>query len=115
MEAKMADALDAKMKVDSQLSELLRKSGNADQHEKQMAMLEADRDARAAEAKAATEPLASAEAQLARIRGTYQDIIHERDELQATEESLSSDARVAAQGAQLTGDWQPRYKNAADQ
>ncbi len=115
LEAQMADALDAKMKVDSQLSELLRKSGSADQHEKQMAMLEADRDARAAEAKAATEALASAEGQLARIRGTYEDIIHERDELQAKVESLSSDARVAAQGSQLTGDWEARYKSAADQ
>jgi hypothetical protein len=115
LEAQMADALDAKMKVDSQLSELLRKSGSADQHEKQMAMLEADRDARAAEAKAATEALASAEGQLARIRGTYEDIIHERDELQAKVESLSSEARVAAQGSQLTGDWEARYKSAADQ
>jgi hypothetical protein len=115
LEAQLADALDAKMKVDSQLSELLRKSGSADQHEKQMAMLEADRDARAAEAKAATEALASAEGQLARIRGTYEDIIHERDELQAKVESLSSEARVAAQGSQLTGDWEARYKSAADQ
>jgi hypothetical protein len=115
LEAQMADALDAKMKVDSQLSELLRKSGSADQHEKQMAMLEADRDARAAEAKAATEALASAEGQLARIRGTYEDIIHERDELQGKVESLSSEARVVAQGSKLTGDWEARYKSAADQ
>jgi myosin heavy subunit len=115
LEAQMADALDAKMKVDSQLSELLRKSGSADQHEKQMAMLEADRHARAAEAKAATEALASAEGQLARIRGTYEDIIHERDELQGKVESLSSEARVVAQGSKLTGDWEARYKSAADQ
>jgi hypothetical protein len=115
LEAQAADALDAKMKVDSQLSELLRKSGSADQHEKQMAMLKADRDARAAEAQAATKALASAEAQLAKIRGTYDDIIHERDELQAKVESLSSDARMAAQGSQLTGDWEARYKSAADQ
>jgi hypothetical protein len=115
LEAQAADALEAKMKVDAQLSELLRKSGSADQHEKQMAMLKADRDARAAEAKAATEALASAEAQLAKIRGTYEEIIHERDQLQAKVESLSSDARVAAQGSQLTGDWEARYKSAADQ
>src|SRR6202171_6053796 len=115
LEAQAADALDAKMKVDSQLSELLRKSGSADQHEKQVAMLKADRDARAAERRAATEALTSAEAQLAKIRGTYQDIIRERDELQAKVESLSSDARMAAQGSQLHGDWEARYKSAADQ
>ena len=111
MEAQMTDALDARMKVDSQLSEILRKSGSADQQEKQMAMLKADRDARSAEAQAASEALTSAEAQLSKIRGTYDDIIHERDELKAKVESLSSDARMAGQASQLSGDWEARYKS----
>ena len=115
LEAQMTDALDAKMKVDSQLSEMLRKSGDRDQHEKQMAMLKADRDARAAEAKSSTEALVAAEAQLSRIRGTYEDIVHERDELKLRVESLSSDARMAEQGSQLSGDWEARYKSASDQ
>jgi DNA repair exonuclease SbcCD ATPase subunit len=114
-EAQMTDALDAKMKVDSQLSELLRKSGTADQHEKQLAMLKADRDARAGEAQAASEALASAEAQLAKIRGTYDDIIHERDELKARVEALESEARMAATGSQLSGDWEARYRSANDE
>jgi hypothetical protein len=115
LEAQMTDAMDAKMKVDSQLSEMLRRTGDRDQHEKQMAMLKADRDARAAEAKAASEGLASAEAQLSKIRGTYDDIIHERDELKARVDALSSDARMAEQGSQLSGDWEARYKSANDQ
>lgn len=115
LEAQMTDALDAKMKVDSQLSEMLRKSGDRDQHEKQMAMLKADRDARASEAEAASEALASAEGQLSKIRGTYDDIIHERDELKAKVEALSSDARMVAQGSQLSGDWEARYKSSNDQ
>ena len=115
LEAQMTDALDAKMKVDSQLSELLRNSGDRDQHEKQMAMLKADRDARAAEAKQASEALASAEAQLAKIRGTYDDIIHERDDLKAKVEGLESEARMAATGNQLTSDWEARYRSANDE
>ena len=115
LEAQMTDALDAKMKVDSQLSEMLRKSGDRDQHEKQMAMLKADRDARATEARSATEALALAEAQLSKIRGTYEDIVHERDELKAKVEALSSDARMAEQGSQLSGDWEARYQSASDQ
>ncbi len=115
LEAQMTDALDSKMKVDSQLSEMLRKSGDRDQHEKQLAMLKADRDARAEEAQSASEALASAEQQLSKIRGTYEDIIHERDELKAKVEGLSSDARMAAQGSQLSGDWEARYKSANDQ
>ncbi|MGZ6142445.1 MAG: hypothetical protein ACXWLM_03850, partial [Myxococcales bacterium] len=114
-EAQMTDALDAKMKVDSQLSEMLRNSGDRDQHEKQLAMLKADRDARASEAQAASEALASAEAQLSKIRGTYDDIIHERDELKAKVESLDSDARMAGQASQLQGDWEARYKSANEE
>jgi len=114
-EAQMTDALDAKMKVDSQLSEILRKSGDRDQHEKQMAMLKADRDARAEEAKAASEARDAAEAQLAKIRGTYEDIVHERDDLKEKVEALESEARVAATGSQLTSDWEARYKSANDQ
>jgi len=48
-------------------------------------------------------------AQLARIRGTYDDIVHERDELKAGG-ALQSEARVAATGSQLQGDWEARYK-----
>ena len=66
-EAKVTDAVDARMKVEGQLSELLRKSGDRDQHEKQQAMLKADRDARAAEARAAAEARDAAEQQLAKI------------------------------------------------
>ena len=114
-EEKMTDALDAKMKVDSQLSELLRHSGDRDQHEKQMAMLKADRDARAAEAQKAGEARDAAEAQLAKIRGTYDDIMHERDDLKAKVEALESDARMAGTASQLEGDWEARYRSANDE
>src|SRR5207245_7500393 len=63
-EAQVAEAVEARMKVEGQLSELLRKSGDRDQHEKQLAMLKADRDARTAEAKAAAEARDAAEQQL---------------------------------------------------
>src|SRR5205823_3364153 len=98
-----------------QLSEMLRKSGDRDQHEKQMAMLKADRDARAEEAKSAAEARDGAEAQLAKIRGTYDVLVHERDDLKAKVESMESDARVVATGNKLTGDWEARYKSANDQ
>src|SRR6266851_6214480 len=103
------------MKVDSQLSEILRKSGDRDQFEKQTAMLRADRDARAAEAKAASEALAQAEAQLAKIRGTFEDITNERDDLKAKVESMEADARMVATGSQLSGDWEARYKSSAEE
>ena len=115
LDAQMTDAMDARMKVESQLSEILRKSGDRDQHEKQLAMLKADRDARAAEARSATEALTAAEAQLGKIRGTYDDIIHERDELKAKVEALESEGRMAATGSQLSADWEARYKSASDQ
>ena len=115
LEAQMTDAMDARMKVESQLSEILRKSGDRDQHEKQLAMLKADRDARAAEAKGASDALAGAEAQLQKIRGTYEDIIHERDELKAKVDALESEGRMAATGSQLSADWEARYKSANDQ
>src|SRR5437764_10801561 len=114
-EAQVNDALDSRMKVEGQLSELLRKSGDRDQHEKQLAMLKADRDARASEARSAAEARDAAEQQLTKIRGTYDDIVHERDELKAKVESLESDMRVAATGSQVRGDWEARYKSAADE
>jgi pSer/pThr/pTyr-binding forkhead associated (FHA) protein len=114
-EALLAESLEAKMKVDSQLSEILRKSGDRDQFEKQLAMLKADRDARAAEAKAGGDALAEAEAQLAKIRGTYQDIVDERDRLKERVESLESDLAMKKTGSQLESDWEARYKSAADE
>src|SRR5207249_5227992 len=114
-EAQAAEAGEARMKVEGQLSELLRRSGDRDQHEKQTAMLKADRDARTAEAKAAAEARDAAEQQLAKIRGTYDDIVHERDELRTKLESLEADMRVAATGSQVRGDWEARYKSAADE
>src|SRR6266446_669534 len=114
-DARMTDAQDARLKVEGQLSEFLRRSGDRDQHEKQLAMLKADRDARAAEAKAAADARDAAEQQLAKIRGTYDDIVHERDELKARVEGLQSEARVAATGSQLQGDWEARYKSAAEE
>src|SRR2546430_809798 len=114
-EAQAAEAGEARMKVEGQLSELLRRSGDRDQHEKQTAMLKADRDARTAEAKAAAEARDAAEQQLAKIRGTYDDIVHERDELRAKIEALRSEMQVAATGNQLRGDWEARFKSAADE
>jgi len=114
-ETQVTEALDARMKVEGQLSELLRKSGDRDQHEKQLAMLKADRDARASEARSAAEARDAAEQHLTKIRGTYDDIVHERDELKAKVESLESDMRVAATGSQVRGDWEARYKSAADE
>src|SRR5205807_4826628 len=114
-EAQVAGAGEARMRVEGQLSELLRKSGDRDQHEKQLAMLKADRDARASEARSAAEARDAAEQQLTKIRGTYDDIVHERDELKAKVESLESDMRVAATGSQVRGDWEARYKSAADE
>src|SRR5438093_12296783 len=78
-------------------------------------MLKADRDARASEAQAAAEARDAAEQQLAKIRGTYDDIVHERDELRTKLESLEADMRVAATGSQVRGDWEARYKSAADE
>jgi hypothetical protein len=103
------------MTVDSQLSEILRKSGDRDQFEKQTSMLKADRDARAAEAKASQEALTEAEAQLAKIRGTYEDITNERDQLKEKVEALESDLSMKKTGSQLEGDWEARYKSAADE
>jgi pSer/pThr/pTyr-binding forkhead associated (FHA) protein len=115
MEAQTTEAVEARLKVEGQLSEFLRKAGDRDQHEKQLAMLKADRDARAEEAKAALEGRVDAEQQLAKIRGTYDDIVRERDELKAKVEALESEARVAATGNQLQGDWEARYKSAAEE
>src|SRR5262249_50950402 len=57
----------------------------------------------------------AAEQQLAKIRGTYDDIVRERDELKARVEALESELRVAATGNQLTRDWEARYKSAAEE
>src|SRR6266404_5790263 len=114
-EAQKTEAVEARLKVEGQLSEFLRKAGDRDQHEKQLAMLKADRDARAEEAKAAVEGRVAAEQQLAKIRGTYDDIVRERDELKAKVEGLESEMRVAATGSQLQGDWEARYKSAAEE
>jgi hypothetical protein len=110
-EGQITEAVEAKMKVDSQLSEMLRKSGDRDQHEKQTAMLKADRDARAAEANEAAAARDAAEAQLARIRGTYDDLVQQRDDLLAKVEALESEARMAQTGEKLSSDWEARYKS----
>ncbi|MGZ6126531.1 MAG: FHA domain-containing protein, partial [Myxococcales bacterium] len=114
-QAQTTDAVEARMKVEGQLSELLRKSGDRDQHEKQLAMLKADRDARGAEARAAAEARAEAEQQLAKIRGTFDDIVRERDELKARVESVEAEMRMAATGEDRRGDWEARYKSANDE
>jgi|GEM_PF-1259788 len=114
-EAQMTDAQDARMKLEGQLSEMLRKSGESDAHEKQMAMLKADRDARAAGEKDASERQAQAEGQLSKIRGTYDEIIRERDELKGQVDSLESDAQMVKTGNQLSSDWEARYKSASDE
>jgi pSer/pThr/pTyr-binding forkhead associated (FHA) protein len=114
-EAQMTDAVDARLKVEGQLSDFLRKAGDRDQHDKQLAMLKADRDARTAEARVAAEARDAAEQQLARIRGTYDEIVHERDELKARVEGLESEMRVAATGSQLRGDWEARYRSGVEE
>jgi len=115
MEAKATDAVDARMKVEGQLSEMLRRSGDRDSFEKQQAMLKADRDARAKEAHDAAERAVALEAQLAKIRGTYDDIVRERDELKARVESLEADARMAQTSSELGSDWEARYKSASEE
>src|SRR5437868_3944049 len=115
MEAKVTDAVDARMKVEGQLSEMLRRSGDRDSFEKQQAMLKADRDARAKEAIDAAERAKALEAQLSKIRGTYDDIVRERDELKAHVESLEADARMAETSSQLGSDWEARYKSSSEE
>src|SRR5216684_3056286 len=115
MEAKVTDAVDARMKVEGQLSEMLRRSGDRDNFEKQTAMLKADRDARAKEAADAAERAAALEAQLSKIRGTYDDIVRERDELKAHVESLEADARMARTSSELGSDWEARYKSSSEE
>ena len=114
MDAKVTDAVDARMKVEGQLSEMLRRSGDRDSFEKQTAMLKADRDARAKEAADAAERAAALEAQLSKIRGTYDDIVRERDELKVHVESLEADARMARTSSELGSDWEARYKSASE-
>ncbi len=114
-QAGLAEAVEARMKVEGQLSEVLRRSGDRDQYEKQLAMLKADRDARGAEARAAAEARAEAEQQLAKIRGGYEAIVRERDELNLKVESLESELRMAGAGHQISGDWEARYRSAAEE
>ena len=115
MEAKVTDAVDARMKVEGQLSEMLRRSGDRDSFEKQQAMLKADRDARAKEAIDAAERAKALDAQLSKVRGTYDDIVRERDELKARVESLEADARIAQTSSELGSDWEARYKSASEE
>src|SRR5207302_34161 len=94
--------------------EMLRSSGDGNSFENQQSMLKADRDARAKEAHDAAERAIELEAQLSKIRGTYDDIVRERDELKARVESLEADARMAQTSSQLGSDWEARYKSASD-
>jgi hypothetical protein len=114
-EAAMTDAMDARAKLEGQLSEMLKSSGERDSHEKQLAMLKADRDARADGEKSAMTRASELESQLGKIRGTYDDIVHERNDLKARVEVLESEMRMSATGAQLSGDWEARYKSAQDE
>src|SRR5712672_1146986 len=115
MEAKVTDAVDARMKVEGQLSEMLRRSGDRDSFEKQQAMLKADRDARTKEAVDAAERAKALDLQLSKVRGTYDDIVRERDELKARVESLEADARIAQTSSELGSDWEARYKSASEE
>lgn len=114
-EAQMTDAMDARAQLEGKLSEMLKNAGDRDAHEKQVAMLKADRDARAAGEKEAVERATTLETQLSKIRGTYDDIIAERDALKQKVEGLESEARMAASGSQLSSDWEARYKSANDE
>src|SRR5437899_6518822 len=115
MAAKVTSAGDARRKQDGQLSEMLRRSGDRDSFEKQQAMLKADRDARAKEAADAGERAKALDAQLSKVRGTYDDIVRERDELKARVESLEADARIAQTSSELGSDWEARYKSASEE
>jgi hypothetical protein len=115
LESKLEEAQDARLKVEGQLRELLRRSGDRDVFEKQLAMLTADRDARAKEASDAHEGAAAIEGQLARIRGTYDGIVHDRDELKAQVASLAAELRMAQKGSELGLDWEARYKSASEE
>src|SRR2546430_2623476 len=106
LEAQMTDALDAKMKVDSQLSEMLRNSGDRDQHEKQMAMLKADRDAHTSKTQTTNKTLTSTKTQLSKIHNTYNNIIHNHNKLKTKIKSLNSDAQMAEQASQLSNNWE---------
>jgi hypothetical protein len=114
-EAQMTDALDARASLEGKLSEMLKNAGDRDAHEKQLAMLKADRDARARGEKEATERTTEIEAQLSKIRGTYDDIVRERDELRGKVEALSDEKKTAAAGSKLTSDWEARYKSSQDE
>ncbi len=114
-EAQMTDALDARAKLEGQLSEMLKNSGDRDTHEKQMAMIKADRDARARGEKEAIDKAQLLEAQLSKIRGTYDDIVKERDDLRMKVEGIEEEKRMAATGSKLSSDWEARYKSAQDE
>jgi pSer/pThr/pTyr-binding forkhead associated (FHA) protein len=115
LETKLDAAQEARMKVDGQLSDLLRRSGDRDSFEKQLAMITADRDDRAKDARDAQDRAAEIERQLARIRGTYDDVVRERDDLKAKVESLGADLRMSQTHSELGSDWEARYKSALEE
>jgi len=84
--------LAARLKVGAS-SGVLRRSGDRDQHEKQLAMLKAEPRRPPPGRPGSGDARGRGRATVARIRGTYDDIVHERDELKARVEALQSEAR----------------------
>ncbi len=115
LQAELTDVRDHKAKLEGQLADMLKKAGDSDAIEKQVAMLKADRDARSKGEKDAIERANKMELDLSRIRGTYDDIIKERDDLMAKVQALESEASMSSTGAKLESDWEARYKSAQDE
>ena len=53
--------------------------------------------------------------ELSKIRGTFDDIVRERDDLTAKVQGFESEAKMAETGEKLQGDWEARYKSGQDE
>ena len=114
-QAELTDAKDGKAKLEEQLADLIGRAGEHDAIEKQVAMLKADRDARARGEKDAIERANQMDIELSKIRGTYDDIIKERDDLMSKVQGFESEAQMASTGEKLNSDWEARYKSSQDE
>jgi len=114
-QGELTDAKDGRAKLEAQLADMLKRAGDHDQIEKQVAMLKADRDARSRGEKEAIERANGMDVELTKIRGTFDDIVRERDDLLAKVQGLESEAKMAETGEKLEGDWEARYKSSQDE
>ena len=114
-QAQLTDTTEDKMSLEQKLRDLSMQAQEVGSLEKQLAMLKAERDTRAANESELAAKVASVEADHSRMKSDYDDLISERDKLKKEHEIATSDLAYFQSGKERAMDWEARYKSSQEE